>query len=543
MKFANARAMLCSSACAVLVAVLLAAPVGANEANPPQPLPRLSRDDWRADLEFARESMPKQHANLFHTLSRAEYESAFDRLLDDVGRLEEHEIIVRLAAIVAAVGDGHSRLTLPLESMEVAAAGHTGTAPSRAQTFRRLPLRLTRASDGYVVSRVTEGESRLLGAKLLAIDGHDVAAVEAALAPVIQRDNDFQLADWLPWFMVVSEVLHARGVSPSLEQSHWRFENARGETFEATLRPVPAGVDPQWIELPERSWPGVPPETRRSHLWFADLAQPAAVYARIGEIGDTPERSFEAFAAELEAHLAATPLRTFILDLRGNPGGDNSINPSLVRALLRVPWVSDPGALHVLVDGGTFSAAMNLAEDLEHWLPAVFVGSGTGAKPNTYGDARKLILPRSGLTLRLSSLYWQNHPSDQRAAIEPLIDARPTIADLRNGRDPAAAALSSLGEAVDPAGRWTGTVSVAFRRPEVEIDLPAAGDVQGQISIDALGIEGAPLAMLERTESAWRGEAKLAKRTAPVAARVSGDRMTGWIEYRGNRFPFVATRR
>jgi hypothetical protein len=542
MKFAKAPAALCAWACAALATVILAAPVGASETNPTSSLPRLSRDDWRADLEFAHESMPKQHANLFHTLSREEFEASFDRLLGDVDRLDEHEIIVRLATIVAAVGDGHSRLTLPLESTEVAAVGHTGTAPSRAKNFRRLPLRLTRAADGYVVSRVVASESRLLDARLLAIDGHDIAAVEAALAPVIQRDNDFQLADWLPWFMVVSEVLHARGVSPSLEQSRWRFEDARGETFEATLRAVPAGAEPQWIELPELSWPGVPPETRRGHLWFADAAQPAAVYVRVGEIGDTPEHSFEAFAASLQAHLAASPLRALIVDLRGNPGGDNSLNPSLVRALLRVPWVSDPGALYVLVDGGTFSAAMNLAEDLERWLPAVFVGSGTGAKPNTYGDARKLVLPRSGLTLRLSTLYWQNHPNDQRAAIEPLIDARPSIADLRDGRDPAATALSNFSEATDPAGRWTGTVSVAFRRPEVEIELPAGDGLQGLISIRALGVESAPLAVLERSEGAWRGEAAFAKRKAPVAARVSGGRMTGWIEYRGNRFPFVATR-
>lgn len=542
MNFHDAPAGLCSLACVALATVVLAGPVGASDAMPSPPPPRLSLNDWRADLEFARESMPKQHANLFHTLSREEYETAFDSLLGDVDGLEEHEIIVGLAAIVAAVGDGHSRLTLPLESMAVAAAGHTGTAQSRAQSFRRLPLRLARASDGYLVSRAVAGEGRLLGARLLAIDGHDVAAVEAALAPVIQRDNDFQLADWLPWFMAIPEVLHARGVSPSLGESRWRLEDARGETFEVNLRPVPVGAEPRWIELPERSWPGMPPGAGRGHLWFADLAQPAAVYARVGEIGDTPERTFEGFATELQAHLAATHLRTLIVDLRGNPGGDNSLNPSLVRALLRVPWVSEPGALYALVDGGTFSAAMNLAEDLEHWLPAVFVGSGTGAKPNTYGDARKLMLPRSGLTLRLSSLYWQNHPNDQRAAIEPLIDATPTIADLRDGRDPAAAALSHVGEANDLAGRWVGTLSVVFRRPEVEIDLPAAGGVPGRISIRELGVEGAPLEVLERTDRAWRGRAELAQRSAPVAARLSGTRMTGWIEYRGNRHPFVATR-
>ena len=117
------------------------------------------------------------------------------------------------------------------------------------------------------------------------------------------------------------------------------------------------------------------------------------------------------------------------------------------------------------------------------------------------------------------------------------------MTDLREGRDPAAAALSRFDEATDPAGRWSGTLSVAFRRPDLESELPATDSVQGRMSIRALRVEGAPLEVLERSTGAWSGEVAFASRSAPVAARVSRDRMTGWIQYRGNRFPFVATRR
>lgn len=519
------------------------AAVAAPEASAAPAAAVLDADDWRADLEFARAEMPKRHANLFHTLEPARYEAAFDRLLADVDRLQEHEIVLGLAEIAAAVGDGHSRLTLPIEAMEVAAAGHTGTAPSRARTFRRLPLRLSRTAEGYVVTRATAEERRLLGTRVVAIDGQDVATVEAAIAPLIQRDNDHQLHDWLPWFMVVPEVLQARRVSPSLESSRWQFVDALDHPVGATLRPVPVGTNPEWVSLPASKWPAGVPSDQRSLLWFADVARPDSVYVRIGEIGDASDRTFERFAADLQAHLAATTLRTLILDLRGNPGGDNSLNPPLVRALLRVPWVSEPGALYVLVDGGTLSAAMNLAQDLERWLPAVFVGSGTGARPNTYGDARKLVLPRSGLTLRLSSLFWQNHPNDQRAAIEPLIAAPRSIADLREGRDPVAAALDRLDEASEPVGRWVGELSAGFRQLPVELDLTSpAGDGPGRMTVRELGVESVPITAVEGTGGTWRGEIVLAARPATVAARMAGDRMVGWVEYRGTRFPFVVTR-
>jgi hypothetical protein len=83
------------------------------------------------------------------------------------------------------------------------------------------------------------------------------------------------------------------------------------------------------------------------------------------------------------------------------------INRSLLHALIRAPELRDPGSLFVITGRGTFSAAMMFAIDLEKQSNAIFVGEPTGASLNHYGDSRKVQLPNSGLTIRVSTLYWQ----------------------------------------------------------------------------------------------------------------------------------------
>ena len=275
-----------------MIGALLAAAAPRGEAAEPPPAANgLSAEDWRVDLEFARAQMPVRHANLFHTITPEQFGAAFDRLTADLDRLAEREVIVRLAEIVAAVGDGHSRLTLPMDPGTGLFSGHTGTAAARVATFRQLPLRLARTGEGYVVTATDPRHAGLLGSRVVDIDGRPIAEADSGVAPVVNRDNDHQLADLLPWFMVVPEVLNARG------------------------------VETQWPVLPAPDWPGGPPEGASPKLWFADIEWPSAVYVRVAEIADQPETSFAAFAASLQAHLAVTSHRRLILDLRGNPGG------------------------------------------------------------------------------------------------------------------------------------------------------------------------------------------------------------------------------
>jgi len=498
---------------------------------------------WRADLAFACREMPLRHANLFHTLSREAFEAECRQLQEDVPGLSPADLVVRLAALVASIGDGHSRLTLPLDPAAGFFSGHSGTPGATLPSFRHYPLRLERLVDGYVVTRVGPGLERLLGARATAIDAQPLSAVEAAVAPIVNRDNVNQLHDLLPMFLVIPELLAARGVVADVERCRWSFERSDGVAEAVSLAPVARGVELDWKRLePRGGQPLYRQHPGRAH-WFQRIGEGRTVYVRLAEIADAPDRTLEQLADELLAEVRQRSASRLVLDLRGNPGGDNTLNAPLVRALIRAEPLWEPGALFVVTDGGTFSAAMNLASDLERLTPALFVGTGTGGRPNHYGDSRKLLLPETGLTIRLSSLYWQDSaPTDTRDAIEPLLPAEPTIADAVSGRDPALERILALAEPPGPLpGRWRGRLAIETLHASLELAL--GDDARtGELSLRSLGVEAAPLAGAAAPGGIWRGRATLSARAASLALRVAGERMVGWIDYRGRLYPFAAER-
>jgi len=55
-----------------------------------------------------------------------------------------------------------------------------------------------------------------------------------------------------------------------------------------------------------------------------------------------------------------------------------------------------------------------LLAGLEEHTGAVLAGETSGGSPNGHGDARRVRLPRTGLTIRVSTLYWQTTVPEER---------------------------------------------------------------------------------------------------------------------------------
>jgi hypothetical protein len=111
--------------------------------------------------------------------------------------------------------------------------------------------------------------------------------------------------------------------------------------------------------------------------------------------------------------------------------------------LIQSEEIDRKGRFFVLIGPATFSAAQMLVDAFEKYTNVTFVGEPTGSKGNAYGDSRKIVLPHSGITVRVSIYYWQDwHPADERSATEPEIPAPLTLEAYRNQIDPALEAIA-----------------------------------------------------------------------------------------------------
>lgn len=433
-----------------------AAPVSAADA-----------EKWREDLRFMAAEAERRHKNLYHTLSRAEFAAAVRRLEERIPRLARHQIIVEMARVMASVGDGH-----------------TNVAPTRDPkiNFRTLPVRLYLFRDGLFVRAARKDHADLVGARVTKIG--DAAADEAIkrAGEIVGRDNEMGVKFFAPHLLAMPEVLHALGLAEDLEGARFTVEQ-HGRRREVVLRPagaadlLPPDTDTTWIAkegwADMRDGAGAPaPLWLRdpgNKFWFEYLKDSRTVYVQLNQVNDKADETLADFSKKLFAFVAANPVDRLVLDLRLNRGGNGQLRRPLVLGLIKSK-VDEPGRLFVLTGRGTWSAAQFLLNDLESLTHAVFVGEPSASKGNAYGDSRRITLPHSGLTVRVSVYWWQDWPPwDTRRWTAPHVTAEMTSADYRANADPAlGAALSytpraSLAELLNEA-LDRGDLALAVRR-------------------------------------------------------------------------------
>jgi hypothetical protein len=385
-----------------------------DDARPPT----LTKDEWRKDLRSFAEQLPKRHKNLYHAVSKEQFERAVADLDAAIPALQDHEIIVRLQQIAALVGDGHTGVHLPAY-------------------FKRYPLALFWFGDALRVIAASSNYEKALGARVIKIGVLGIDEVQARVNrcfPSAENENAWFVLAMGPSFLVVPEVLHALGVVPDLGKALVTLEDESGTQFTLEITPVEVGMvngvptlalKPASKEVPLfRQKPG-------EKLWFTYLPDGKTVYANF--------RSYDELGGNAKALFRlvdANPTSKLVIDMRGNGGGDFfKGRKHLIQAVKERPAINTKGHLFVVVGRRTFSAALANAIDFRNDTNAILVGEPIGERPNSYSENDEMTLPNSRLVVSYSTRYYKFVDEDVPAVIpDKRID--PTWLEFREGRDP-----------------------------------------------------------------------------------------------------------
>ncbi|HEU0304093.1 MAG TPA: S41 family peptidase [Gaiellaceae bacterium] len=392
-----------------------------------------------ADVRALAKQMETVHPDLYATVDRDEFRAAVDDVASRADELEPNELVVELMRLAAmpGVGNGHS--------------GIFPGDPGHRRTLHLYPIRLYEFPDGTYV--VDEREPRgLEGARVVAIDGMSYEDVAEKVRPLVPRDNDSSLRGLLPHYVLTAEVLDGLGIVDGVGPAELTLERADGSTEDVTLAPVSAGeytaafTDGPHGHYP-RSLPSGPGPTylalSRDRMWMRTVAGRAVVVGYNSIL--VPSYDVAVMAERVTARVRRGGIERVVIDLRLNGGGNNTTYFPLLQAVQQLPQ-DRRGRVYVLIGRATFSAAANLAADLDRLTNAVFVGEPTGGFVRGWGDTMPLVLEATGLQLHVSFRYWDfgMGENDSRLAVEPDIPVALTAEDFFAGRDPVLqAALSA----------------------------------------------------------------------------------------------------
>ena len=395
----------------------------------------ISAQQWEEDLQELYTQLKSNHRDLYHATNAETFDDLFLEIKEAIPQLSESEIIVKLTQFAALANDGHTRLTIPLQEGLGLNQAHSKT-PLPADSnlvFRSLPVSFYWFDDGVYITKATAPHQDLIGRKVIKINQTPIEKALAMIRPICHYDNEYGYKLIAPSKLNLYEVLASLKIATSPENITLTIQEGaqqRQVNISALSRFPNISFGDSSSSL-ENELPILSKQKNEQYYWYEYMPEIKAIYLQINQMNDAEEGpDLIKFIGQLDQFIEDNDVNRLILDLRNNFGGDNTYSPSIVDLLLKNPKLNEIGSFYTLIGRKTFSAAQYLVNDLRKWTNVIFVGEPTGASPNSFGDSKKVQLPNSNLTVRISTIYWRDYTGDeQREWIAPDIPV------LNNGPD------------------------------------------------------------------------------------------------------------
>jgi tetratricopeptide (TPR) repeat protein len=383
-------------------------------------------EQWRADLRYFAEELPKRHKNAFHFMTREQFENAVKQFDSEIPGLTSEQIYVRFIKLISMVGDGHT-------SIEERGLLSLGIYPVRYEIFQ----------DGLFVQSAAAENAEIVGGKVVKIANLPVEDVLQKVKEISWGDNlnEQSLKVEMSFLLSCPKILQGLKINESDEKVSVTVEkNGQQKTME-----VKAVADfmnfmrkAKRVYAYENSSNPLPLYLKNpnENYWFDYVKESKILYVQFNSVENKSDESISAFFKKVFDFAERNPVEKFVLDVRGNTGGNNQLNKPVVIGLIKAKF-NERGKFFVVIGRRTFSAAQNLVNEIEKYTNAIFVGEPTGSSPNLYGDAIIITLPNSKIAFRVATLWHQIDARDTRIYTAPEIFTPLTSKDFQNNIDPA----------------------------------------------------------------------------------------------------------
>ena len=396
-----------------------------SSASMAEPSASASAGSIAAEFDRLLADLERIHPEPFHAMERDEFVAALDEYEAQLPELTPEEAAVGLMRVWAMLSRERD--------------GHQFALPEAGHEYPVLPIRIYEFAEGVHITAARNDPS-LVGARITAIGDTPIGEVLDAVEPLVPRDGPDTVHAHRPILLLRTEVLRGLGlvgegmVAVTVEQ-------ADGTERTIDLQPMPFDEYTAWAG-PFGIYQ-LPIDSRIRYLasdesFSAELLDGGTAYLSYRFV-ELP------ILSEVRGWIEEAAVQRLVLDLRQNPGGDNGTYGSLLDLVVGFAD-SNPGSVTVITDRITFSAASNLATEIEQRTDARFVGEPMGGGLNFWNDVTWLELPSLPIPMRaaVSTTYWKFAPEDdERLTIEPDVRFEVSAADHFAGRDPALEAALS----------------------------------------------------------------------------------------------------
>lgn len=388
----------------------------------------LSRQQAIFDIDALIYAISQVHPDIFSVCKQEDLLRAVNRakssLTDSVTPMQLYRVA---APIVAMIGDGHTNLDFPYNSVFT-------------KGLKRFPVYVNVLTDRSVVCITSLDSAIANGDRILSVNGISTDSIINAMMPFVSGERPhFRISQIDSRFPALFQMLYA---ADSYEVTY----QPKG-TKKVLSHTFPAST---WEEITKRCLPVKTVTNPDDYSYTVDTENGVAImdFRRFNNV-----RRMEQFADSMFADLAARKISNLIIDIRNNGGGHSGVGDVLLRYISPEPFTqidkvfmrvtpftaklmgrggATPmfslyeidttqfikprdthdghysGNVYLLTSNKTFSSAGSFAWAFKECGMGKVVGEETGGMNVCYGDILQYALPVSKLPVYISyKRFWQ----------------------------------------------------------------------------------------------------------------------------------------
>lgn len=397
----------------------------------------LTIEQWRTDIQYLKDELHEKHVALYRNIDKATLGSKFEEVfkyLNDLGTTppDHYRMVRSVFEIVASIRDNHT------------------TIHDRYDTFTLLPFLAKWFQNDLYITVTSKNNEALIGAKIIRVNGHEIAKVSQDLKRIVPHSNELGFKDTMPYYLRNPQLLRGFDIIDQLNSASITLELLDGRIIEHEFLAVSLKEYRKSTKVYASSKNNSKPLFLRDpnkNYWFEYLPENHLLYLRYRRALNTKGQKANEFWELLFKFIDLHEIEKLAIDLRGNSGGRPDLAIPLVAGIKSRRALNHRGKLFTIIDGGTESAGITLATHLESHTNTLMVGEGIGDRPNHLSDARISKLPNSKIKVGIPILHYLNtHEHDDRWNIIPHIPVQYTFDHYLEGIDPYLNAIFSYEE-------------------------------------------------------------------------------------------------
>lgn len=377
---------------------------------------------WEQDLRLLVSELERKHPDLYHRVSKQQFAQDAARLRQEIPQLDDGALTIGVQRLVASLGDSHTGVS----------------ANYQALGFHRLPIAPYVFDDGVYIRDADTSIVHLIGARIVAINGHSIDSVLTRLSDFVAYENEAQLKHALPGQMTLVELLQYAALSTRTDSVSLDIVDAHGQSSTEIIPSFRIGRTVAW-GLPSvvvvDSLPLFRRNTDRAY-WFEHLAPDSAIYVAYNRAANDRTDPIDAFAERVVQVARASNVTRVIVDFRRNSGGNSGVFGALQRRLVALRNEHKSLQLFGIIGRSTFSSAVMNAFAFQRTAGATLYGEPTGGKPNHFGEVRQFTLPHSKLVVYHSTRTWRLLRDEDPESIMPDVRVPNGASEYFRLRDP-----------------------------------------------------------------------------------------------------------